>query len=718
MALSEADVLKARQKAYSDIIAQLTSNSIELNKILQKGNKQELARFYRAQTNAAIASNTLASKMQDSIKMLDKFNASTPAGKMLYLGQAMTNAGKALTEFRDKLYNLQAKLGTTFNTAIDTGAGALVNTITSVFSKGPSLSFQDTIDAVNAYQKEFGTLLTRGAAQDVAKGSKQFGTDINTFVRAQRAFLVGPNSVANQAKIQNSFVKEFRAAGLTANQSLKFAAENANLIAIAGDKYADSLARAAANATKIGVSLNKTEQFADNLVGDFEGALERFSELRAMGVEVDFNELARIAGTGTPEEVFNELSRQLGGNNKLLDELQGNRFLKVALEKDLGLNIDEIRRLAAGKSGLPGEETKPEKVENGALQAFMKVAGPLLSVMGGLATVVGFNTIATQANTMAVLRQANLSMSSLLQGTGGGLLKAGGIGLGIAGLGMSAYGGFQAGKNKSLGGSAMSVLGGAASGAMIGSMIAPGVGTAIGAILGGVISLGSAIAGYTTANDLAMGPGKGRVILGPEGKFKLNPGDSLIAGTNLFGSMGEKGMQGREMYDIATLLRNSIGRRFLLSKNVLSANPYANAAIDTSFSLMQGKGLGKSLAAGGGTLAGGVLGSLGGVALGRVVGGAVGSALGPVGSILGGMAGSAIASYMMKDKPSAGQLTAPQTMTAQQMQGRGTTLDTSNLESKMDKVANAISNMRVTMDANPVGRIVTNSGSPVELATR
>tara|TARA_R100000781_G_scaffold114960_1_gene88128 strand:- start:2528 stop:3178 length:651 start_codon:yes stop_codon:yes gene_type:complete len=37
------------------------------------------------------------------------------------------------------------------------------------------------------------------------------------------------------------------------------------------------------------------------------------------------------------------------------------------------------------------------------------------------------------------------------------------------------------------------------------------------------------------ANDIAFGPSAGRYITGPEGIFSLNPRDSIVAGTNLFG---------------------------------------------------------------------------------------------------------------------------------------------------------------------------------------
>lgn len=42
-------------------------------------------------------------------------------------------------------------------------------------------------------------------------------------------------------------------------------------------------------------------------------------------------------------------------------------------------------------------------------------------------------------------------------------------------------------------------------------------------------------------DDVAMGPGVGRTIFGPEGAINLNKKDSIIAGTNLFGSGGSGG---------------------------------------------------------------------------------------------------------------------------------------------------------------------------------
>ena len=49
------------------------------------------------------------------------------------------------------------------------------------------------------------------------------------------------------------------------------------------------------------------------------------------------------------------------------------------------------------------------------------------------------------------------------------------------------------------------------------------------------MTVGSGISNVIPANDIAFGPSSGQFITGPAGTFQLNPNDSIIAGTNLFG---------------------------------------------------------------------------------------------------------------------------------------------------------------------------------------
>jgi uncharacterized protein YoxC len=456
-----------------------------------------------------------AQRLSDSIQEKEINIAQLKLDKLNTVAQAFTKVGEALIQLREKIFSIQQELGTTFGTAINVAAGALVNRVTSFFSSGPLLSFQESIDAVNAFQKEFGGLLTRGEAQRIAQASKLLGVSAETFVKAQRSFLLVGGDVT-----KNTFIGQFRAAGLTAANALKFAAENANLVAIAGSKYANELARAAANAQRIGIGLDRTEALADGIVGDFEGALERFSELRAMGVEVDFNRLAAVAGTGTPQEVLSELQGQLGGNQNLLNELQRNRFLKVSLERDLGLNVAEITRLAGGEAAKSPEETQAEKdrtVRDQILErvgTVVKGIGSLIVAFAGLNGFILANTIATNANTVAMGTTGPTGLLSKLLSKPalGGLStlgKAGAIGGGLAlGTGGVMLGANQVKKGNTVGGVGLGALGG---GLGLALALAPFTGGTSLLAAGALGALGGGAAAY----GLGQGMATGGLITGP-----------------------------------------------------------------------------------------------------------------------------------------------------------------------------------------------------------
>ena len=552
-----AGTLNGLQSRVADLEQLYINELTDLIKVIQdRVNLEEEAYLMDAQfelakqqINSAMGFNRLTSVLKTVEEKSKLFAANIPGVKMLIFGEILMRAGEALMKLRDTIYRTQEKLGVTFDTSISALAGAYTNVITSYFSKGPQLKVEDTISAINAYQKEFGTILTRGAAQDIAQSSKSFGTSVEIFVRAQRAFL-GAGGLANQAKLQSQFITQFRNAGLTANQALTFAANNANLVAIAGVKYADSLARAAANAQRIGVSLNKTEQFADNLVGNFEGALENFAELNAMGFNIDFNKLAQVAGTGTPEEVQKELSAQFGGNQQLLNELQRNRFLKVSLERDLGLDIGEITRLAKGEEALPAEKTQEEKIQDGINQGIIKGLGPLLTGIGGLVSVVNPQTLALIANTAALVANTAMMGSSgmfgKLSGMFGKLLggTAGRVGLGAAGLTVG-VGSAMAGRELVEQGNTKTGIGLGAIGGGIGTLLTAA------AILGAIPSGGASLAllgagalaggGYAAmgmkseeGDDVISSPGYGsRVLVTPNETISLNNKDTVMAGTKL-----------------------------------------------------------------------------------------------------------------------------------------------------------------------------------------
>jgi hypothetical protein len=686
-----AEGLASELGTLSQQVKDFANNIKKINDQVQqttKATKQSEALFLILNRQAVVTGssfNSLAKTVNNIKNRLDNAFASADGltKGMNKFNSILLGVGQGFTDLRNTVYSLQRELGTTFASALRSGVRAFSNTIASFFSlSGPTVSFQETIDTINAFQREFGGLLTRGEALKIAQASKDLGVSAEVFLKAQRAFLVVGADIT-----RTTFVTEFRNAGLTAAQALQFAANNANLVAIAGVKYADSLARAAANAQRIGVGLDRTEALADGIVGNFEGALERFSELRAMGVEVDFNRLAAVAGTGTPEEVVRELQGQLGGNKALLEELQRNRFLKVALEQDLGLNIAEITRLAAGEGAMATEKTEAEK-PSGPIDRFLERIGTVLSGLGLLNVNIAANTVAQALNTAALLKL----------GTGQKLLPPGGT-PGLLGPGPL--------RQLPPGGPAPKLLG-------------PGGGGIAGLLAAGKMPPGST--GPLTGQVFPANPAFTNAIPKAEVISPAAGGAGMGMGTGLKIGAG---------FGAAAGLATGVG-------TLLSGGGWKKAIIMTIAPLLGGiigGALGTALVAG--LAATGV-----GAPIAAAIGPALVSTMSGVGAMLAGSLANNIADDMISPPGygsrtlvtpsgnialnnndtviagtqlmSAGTLEMSKSAPSQQATTTNVNVDMSKLESKLDKLASAFSAIKIEMDGNTVGRVSLNARSPLD----
>jgi len=360
-------------------ISVLTQQRMEAEQAINAAKNRELAEIKAAQES------TLTRAISRGRVMGRGFAEGTMLQKVGMFADAVSTLGKAAMGLLTSVYDVQRQVGVELGTAVRQYSGALIESAKSLITGGPIVSSKEVLDATAAFTKEFGTILNPKEAGRIAREAKNFGITGAELVKAKRAFL----STGAEDLTRNKVITEFKKAGLTAAQALKFAADNANLIAIAGSKYADSLARAAANATKIGVSLSSTERFADSIVGDFEGALMGFAEAAALGIKLDANEIFRVAATGGPEAVQRELASQLGGNQALIRELQTNRFLKLGLQQALpGLDINEIIRLSGGPEQKPAELTVAEQSRD-YLAKIVEILGKGGGIAGGISKFIG-----------------------------------------------------------------------------------------------------------------------------------------------------------------------------------------------------------------------------------------------------------------------------------------------------------------------------------------
>jgi hypothetical protein len=624
-------------------------------------------------------------------------------GVMQKLVAGLQGAADGMVRLRQAAEETQQKLGTTLGTAASQLARAQVEAVKSLATPGAKVSAAEILDATAAFKEEFGTILAPEEARKIAQESKALGTSSEVFVRARRAFLVG---TSDAVKVQGTYTEAFRRAGLSRAAGLKFAAENANLVAIAGDKFAESLAIAAANAAKIGVSLDKTQRRFDSVLGDFEGFLEAAAEAQALGFKFDTTKFAEVAA-------FGDIQQRQQFEAQFLAENQGrgvgrDNFGRIILER-LGFSVDESQRLAGLATGTkqPGQKTELEGSVDTLQDTASKSAAftaALTSTMLSLVASVNPNTVALGINTAAINRNTAAQMGRGMGGPGGGGGGGGSPGGKKGPQPRDARGRFTArSATGELADDAARAGRFSRAGKFLGRAAAPLA--VAGSLVEGVSGYQSAAAqqqaGAITKQE--ANEQKGRAIGGATGGLAGSIGASMLAGAAM----------GTFVPGAGNLVGGLVG------------------------------------------LGAGLIGYFGGSAIGRSTGGAVGSTL-PVDEqeTVDDDSGISVeqmratrpdlfegTSYQTVDDVvspkgygtralllnnndtvmagtkllSAGTLSPSISMPQQQASVNNTVnVDMSKLEAKLDRLASSLSNMKVEMDGNAVGRVSLNARSPLD----
>jgi hypothetical protein len=611
----------------------------------------------RLQSKANKLSNSMAAN-EEELKTLEIEKVKNALDG---ISETVNKFAKPLMGFVDKIYETQQTVGVEMGSASRIYGNALLSRAKSLvgLTDGPILETKEIIDATKAFKTEFGTILDPAEATRIAGEAKNLGVSSDEYIKAKRAFL---GTGANENTIRQNAIQQFKNAGLAAADAIKFAAENANLLAVAGEKYSDSLFRAAAEAKKIGVNLSDVEKFANNIVGDFEGSLEKFSELSAMGIDLDFNQIAAVSATGTDEEILNTLKQQLQQSGIRGEELQTNRQLRLALTQATGLDESTIMRLS-GQAAAPKEKTIPEQQ--------LGVLDKILEHLAGWGTILG--TIATSA---AAIIPAIMSLR-----TGGG----------IAGL---------------LGG------GGAAGTASKVSEVSK-----VAEVTGGE-GLTSAAEGTSafSGNNILKGAAAMLIVAasvyvlakGLQQFRTVNTDDMIKAG----GALGVLALAAWGLSSIAgpigmgALAIAALGASMIPFAFAMNLAAPGLGTLSSFIGVMSQLNLGQV-----GILA--LMGpALASMAVGLIALGAAAVVAAPGLAILGGLQKLGLLPHM----PGAGTPVtgpAPAGATGAAANAAGAKLDTSKMEAKLDQVVTAIKGIKIEMDGHTVGRVSLNAASPL-----
>ena len=319
------------------------------------------------------ARNDMVAKLR--LQEYDRF-----AGAMEDAAKVVKSVANALNAIVTEIRKTQQQFGIAAGQAAKLQVGNFISSInsyaTSMLSLGKraGVTGAEILAAQESFQAEFGGVLTSAAATDLARQAKELGVTTTQLAAARRVFMTQTMGDTGKAKeAQSKFIGEFAKKGLTSKDAMAAIGQYSELLARNGTRFAASFARAAADSKKIGVDLSKVDQVGDNIIGDFEGFLEKTAELGGMGFNFDTNKIAQAAESGDTGKLFNELRSELASTGKDITKLR--RSEQLALSNAFGISMGELQRMAAapGKEG-SGEELTGVEGTNSFLSRLVSFA--------------------------------------------------------------------------------------------------------------------------------------------------------------------------------------------------------------------------------------------------------------------------------------------------------------------------------------------------------
>jgi phage-related protein len=319
--------------------------------------------------------NNLSGQAQDFGDRLLNASAELTNAQIGRLGAAITTftsaigkTGSFLQGFGDGLRDFERRVGVSGKQLIGMftgGAGGFNQLIKLTQGKWMEMIgargqdyFDRAIDARDAFAEEFGGTLTGEAASKLSMQARYMGVTVGELAKARRGFMtITSNDFKGAVDAQNKFVAEFKKKGLNTKDAFDAVAKYTDIMARNGGRFAQSFAKAAADAKKIGVDLKKVDAFGDSIISDYEGFLEKQAELGAMGFNFDSTKMAQVAESGDTGALMSELRSQLAAQGKDLTKMR--RSEQLALSNAFGIPMEELLRLSEPKAK---EDTVQDKI--------------------------------------------------------------------------------------------------------------------------------------------------------------------------------------------------------------------------------------------------------------------------------------------------------------------------------------------------------------------
>lgn len=240
--------------------------------------------------------------------------------------------------------------------------------------KGSLLTLDEVIKSADALATKLGTLdvsltLVRKSAElsrQLGISADEAGNILQFFTRIRKE---SPDVAATAADIVRATALQNR---FNAGLAMKdFAANTANF-AKSARTGADEMAKSVIQARQLGVAFSTISGLADNIVTNFEGALESQATIGAFAPGFDMTGLLVASQFGSDQDIGRELKSAVHSMGMEFDQMP--RSFKLAIASSLGTSVEELGNLMQGENVelmSPGEKAMTD-AQTGAIDALQK----------------------------------------------------------------------------------------------------------------------------------------------------------------------------------------------------------------------------------------------------------------------------------------------------------------------------------------------------------
>jgi hypothetical protein len=356
-------------------------------------------------------------------------------------------------------------------------------------------------------------------------------------------------------------IESFRQASGRASLSSGQFAQIVNKNALSFLLFGNSVAKAAADADRLGISFSSVQKGQESFVTNLDGGIDTIAQLNQLGAGIDFGTLVQLSEFGTPDQIMNYLKTTVPPDlmkGASVRSLFGQLFPGIDAEALLRMN-----QVGSTLDTIEGQMTKGGEASANNFGASVAQFGNIIkSTFGGLinaittlgigivaiSTASGTNTLATLQNTLATHQNTaaklGLPVASPIGGaaTGAGMMGTLGKGLGAAMVGVGGGTALGTAMGASTGASLTASTIGTILGAVLGSFVgSPFIGAMIGGNLGGLAAGG--LSGLSSDADVTIPSGYGPYGLtdfSTNQSMAFSSGDRILAMRKPEGSISAK----------------------------------------------------------------------------------------------------------------------------------------------------------------------------------